>query len=825
MSKIEYNNLLLRISQRFDETNALGDLLFLCRGKLATRSDEQIHPDAISLLKELEENGSLGPNNLGLVKDIMKALKEWDFLEEIIKFESSRREYTKLIKKVTVALDKLNDLQRLMSTVCRERIPEERGGDVRDVPSLLQVLEDIGCLGVNNLGILSEVFTELENEELLTEVEDFQKRRIEDTTRERRKAQVEAVMSSAKGATQAIIREVRVHCTFRKISGGLLVVGAGLILSRCSSLEDFVKAFTVAALPAASALRAISEGSVCFTVQAETSSSLQGLWQRYCNGLLQRDLQNFLVTDEIRDLASGEDVMVSVYIDEKEFKEAVAYLTNVEQEEIEIDKVKDGVIQSELPNTIEVKCPDKGPDTHKGEQPRYLDEEKTAFVQKYLEGADDARSVKTETSDSGKETRSALSELEMEERSEFPHDPCLKDVSEEIVGELTRRLDRDQVSRDMFYKSFGLDQHKKLYLPGMRTQVIGELFPDTPINLLKDVCKALQLYDLVDLLEKAKPRTLRPALPLTEMAKLPNNSNRPTTIYSKAKVLIIDNDDNIARSTEIITDLFEKVCPGSKICSVATNYLVTLERYHLETERYSIEEAIDENDQRLLRLHKMLETQKPSNVGPDIDDIEVPFTRPTSRRFRFGDPISEVRSLKREQEVLLEKKNIIEVMITQEEEQSLPVKEKFKAKLSLVCEKWSQEGDNQSVLLFLFQMNTDEMMMQRSRALDPITDIAIKTLESFPTEAKFLLTPEKGRKPRDGETLRNISESLHVQYSGSDRSQDHIVATIFEILSKRWQSLDLISIMREVQRSQNRLIKITDNLSSIPRFQEAEQQS
>ena len=187
MSKIEYNNLLLRISQRFDETNALGDLLFLCRGKLATRSDEQIHPDAISLLKELEENGSLGPNNLGLVKDIMKALKEWDFLEEIIKFESSRREYTKLIKKVTVALDELNDLERLMSTVCRERIPEERRGDVRDVPSLFQVLEDIGCLGVNHLGILSEVFTELENEELLTEVEDFQKRRIEDTTRERRK--------------------------------------------------------------------------------------------------------------------------------------------------------------------------------------------------------------------------------------------------------------------------------------------------------------------------------------------------------------------------------------------------------------------------------------------------------------------------------------------------------------------------------------------------------------------------------------------------------------------------------------------------------------
>ena len=111
----------------------------------------------------------------------------------------------------------------------------------------------------------------------------------------------------------------------------LLVGVTGLILHKCSSLEDFVEAFSVAALPTATALRAISEGSVCFTVQAETSLALQELWQRYCNGVLQRNLEDFLVTDEIRELADGEDVIVSVYIDEKEFRETVAYLTKVEQ--------------------------------------------------------------------------------------------------------------------------------------------------------------------------------------------------------------------------------------------------------------------------------------------------------------------------------------------------------------------------------------------------------------------------------------------------------------------------------------------------------------
>ena len=112
----------------------------------------------------------------------------------------------------------------------------------------------------------------------------------------------------------------------------LLLVNAGLILRRCYTIEDFVQAFTVATLPAANALRAISEGSVCFMVRAETSSALEELYKRYSTGRLQRDLQEFLVTYDIRQLANGEEVVVSVYIDEKEFREALDDLKNVEQE-------------------------------------------------------------------------------------------------------------------------------------------------------------------------------------------------------------------------------------------------------------------------------------------------------------------------------------------------------------------------------------------------------------------------------------------------------------------------------------------------------------
>ena len=110
------------------------------------------------------------------------------------------------------------------------------------------------------------------------------------------------------------------------------MVGTGLILRKCSSLEQFIQTFTVATLPAANALRAISEGSVCFTVQAENRSALEALWQRYRDGTLQRDLQEFLVTDEIRHLADREEVLVSVYIDEQEFRNALEDLPIVKEQ-------------------------------------------------------------------------------------------------------------------------------------------------------------------------------------------------------------------------------------------------------------------------------------------------------------------------------------------------------------------------------------------------------------------------------------------------------------------------------------------------------------
>ena len=187
MSKAEYRTLLYRISERLDEMDTFRLILSICEEKLDHQVLQGINNSA-SLLKKLEERSFLWVDDMQDVKDILKAVDQWDLYDEVVMFEGTRKEYKKLLERVINALEGLNDLERLTSTVCRvRRIPEERKNDIHDVRSLFQVLEDMNCLGIDRLGILREIFTDMKKDELLTELGEFQKRRIEDEGHKRRK--------------------------------------------------------------------------------------------------------------------------------------------------------------------------------------------------------------------------------------------------------------------------------------------------------------------------------------------------------------------------------------------------------------------------------------------------------------------------------------------------------------------------------------------------------------------------------------------------------------------------------------------------------------
>ena len=152
----------------------------------------------------------------------------------------------------------------------------------------------------------------------------------------------------------------------------------------------------------------------------------------------------------------------------------------------------------------------------------------------------------------------------------------LKDLPENVTTELKWQLQSDPVAEKWFYESFGLAPPKE----GRGPQVLEDieiLFPETPLKLLKDVFEALQLCDLVDLLEKEKPRTLRPSLPLRDIRKKPNYSNRPTRFYSKAAVLTIGTGTSQAQSyAQRIGSFFKEFNSRTKVTTISITTLSLL---------------------------------------------------------------------------------------------------------------------------------------------------------------------------------------------------------------------------------------------------------
>ena len=116
-------------------------------------------------------------------------------------------------------------------------------------------------------------------------------------------------------------------------------------------------------------------------------------------------------------------------------------------------------------------------------------------------------------------------------------------------------------------RSFGFPQ----FYPEFRRLIstMFDYFPDTPIKMLIDVVEALQLYDLVDLLNQAISRqrpdgSLHLALTLDEISKLRNPENRPASYHSKAAVLIFTADEHDASVIQV-AKFFKDLDNGSEV--------------------------------------------------------------------------------------------------------------------------------------------------------------------------------------------------------------------------------------------------------------------
>ena len=100
------------------------------------------------------------------------------------------------------------------------------------------------------------------------------------------------------------------------------------LLIRDSTYNQLVAAVNTCVLPAGAHLIQISEGCVCLKVHVESLATLENLWRLYKDGILKAKIQALLVTDEMRELAGGEQVEAIVTIDEQEYDKARNKLAN-----------------------------------------------------------------------------------------------------------------------------------------------------------------------------------------------------------------------------------------------------------------------------------------------------------------------------------------------------------------------------------------------------------------------------------------------------------------------------------------------------------------
>ena len=155
-------------------------------------------------------------------------------------------------------------------------------------------------------------------------------------------------------------------------------------------------------------------------------------------------------------------------------------------------------------------------------------------------------------------------------------------VDTRVISEIHGRLERDHDAFKRVLQSFGIS---KTPLRLRNFSSIFQLFPDTPVTMLKDVFEALQLYDLLELLEiksAIKPlRSLQLAYTLDEIKKLNGVADLPTTYHSCGAVLIIADDENVSIGSAIKT-FFTDLDNKSDVTEILTQQIPTLR--HLKEE-------------------------------------------------------------------------------------------------------------------------------------------------------------------------------------------------------------------------------------------------
>ena len=166
---------------------------------------------------------------------------------------------------------------------------------------------------------------------------------------------------------------------------------------------------------------------------------------------------------------------------------------------------------------------------------------------------------------------------------------------------MDRKLSADEVGLNRVFRFFGL---KVDFRPSSHVSCMRQLahnFPNTPVDLMRQCFEALQMYDLVDLLEKAvKTSSLRPVLSSGEVEAL-RTSNLPTKSHNNVVVLVVNDSAD--------KDLNQKIEGFFKELNSQNDVTVIGSKEKLQ-ELWDLKESLEHRQLNLQYLRQMVKSEK-----------------------------------------------------------------------------------------------------------------------------------------------------------------------------------------------------------------------
>lgn len=422
-----------------------------------------------------------------------------------------------------------------------------------------------------------------------------------------------------------------------------------------------------------------------------------------------------------------------------------------------------------------------------------MDTEKMDMVQRYLENVPETCSVITDASDSGLGTRTAVSEEETEDGRD-PKRLCLRDLRKESINELDRRLDVDRVGSERVFRFFGLKLSSKSYIYRC-VSWIAQSFPDTPVDLIRQCFEALQMYDLVDLLEKAvKPISLRPVLSPEELQTL-RTDNLPTKCHNNVVVLVVnDSTDNVLNQK--IEGFFKEL---------NSQNVVTV-----------IEPSCSKENRKALSDLKRRHSHEERLVLEAKEFVSSPYY--IRRKMQWKEPFhscrtglfSDVRKIENDVEELSKRIEMDKPLM----EKLLRETERAKTITTSAMDNWIQNQEKFTAIVLVFIIDEKKSIYN----YDDLAECVASKLTSLPHHTKVVVGAPRSI------IIDKVPEILSVGSPGRPLKSS-IYNSMIEIFFKRYHQLDLISMMRELKRTcpelnpERRMDVIRSNLSTLPSFE------